>query len=270
MSHNKTILITGSSAGIGKATVEYFIKKRWNVAATMRDPSKFNVKTGDNLKTYKMDVNSSKSIKVAVSKVLKDFGSIDVLVNNAGFASRGPLELSTKKSIKDQFDTNLFGVIDTIKEILPIMRQNKEGIIINVSSAQVLFPGPYNILYSTSKWALEGLSEALSVELYPFGIRTKIIVPGAINTNFRENSVIADVIGSPYEDGMESFWKMIKNLVSAGSSASSVAEAIYKAATDKSDRLRYQVGKDSIKSYKRRSKLGDEEIVSSYRKQLFS
>ncbi|NCU33701.1 MAG: SDR family oxidoreductase, partial [Candidatus Moranbacteria bacterium] len=226
----KTIFITGSSSGIGRATVELFSKNGWNVAATMRSPEKESKLTKlPDVKLYKLDVLDITSINEAVSNVINDFGRIDVLVNNAGYGAIGPFEAATYDQIRHQFNTNVLGLFDVTREIIPHFRENQSGIIINISSVGGRLTFPLFSLYHGTKWAVEGFSESLHYELRPFGIKIKLIEPGAIKTDFYGRSqVIFNKEGlHDYDRYTE---KVLPNMFKAGergSSAGLVADAIY-------------------------------------------
>ncbi|MCL2318378.1 MAG: SDR family oxidoreductase, partial [Methanomassiliicoccaceae archaeon] len=181
----KTVMITGSSSGIGKETARIFQKKGWNVIATMRDPNaEEELHTLENVKVVKCDVTDLDSISSAVKEGIAAFGKIDVLVNNAGYYAIGPFEAATHEQIEKQFDTNLLGVINMTKEVLPYLREQRSGTIVNVSSIAGMVTFPLHSLYNSTKWGVEGFSEALRYELRPFNIRVKIIEPGVIKTDF--------------------------------------------------------------------------------------
>ncbi len=241
-------MITGSSAGIGKETVKFFLNRGWNVAATMRRPEKeTELKISENLKIYQLDVTDRKSIEKAISQTLQDFGVIDVLVNNAGYGAVGIFEAATEEVIRKQFETNVFGVMSMIKLILPQFRAQKKGTIINVTSMGGLITFPVYSLYHSTKWAVEGFSESLAYELKPLGIRVKTILPGAIKTEFYERSMVVFKDEALVE--YEPYFSIVhKNMEENGKRAPGplvVAKEIFKAATDRSFKLRYPVGEKS-------------------------
>jgi NAD(P)-dependent dehydrogenase (short-subunit alcohol dehydrogenase family) len=247
----KTVLITGTSSGIGKAAAKYFRDKGWQVAATMRKPeNETELVDSKDLKKIRLDVQDKESIKAAIQETIKTFGKIDVLVNNAGYGTAGPLEASSDEQVKRQFDVNLFGLIDVIKEVLPHFRENKKGIIINISSIGGLVTFPLFSLYHSSKWAVEGLTESLQYELKSFGIKVKIVEPGGVKTDFSGRSLdMFDV------SNMEEYKPVMQKLIDFYSKddggfanyslPEDVAAVIYKAATDRSDKLRYLSGTDA-------------------------
>jgi len=183
---NKTVLITGTSSGIGKETALYFSNKDWNVIATMRNPEKRKniFQNTNNIDTIHLDVLDYSSIKKAIDYAEKKYGSIDVLVNNAGYASFGPFEISSQDHVEKQFKTNVLGLMDVTREILPLMRKRKQGVIINVTSIAGRMTFPLYSLYNSTKWAVEGFSESLQFELRKFNIKVKNIEPGIIKTDF--------------------------------------------------------------------------------------
>jgi len=246
----KTIVITGASSGIGKATAQFFLNKGWNVVATMRKPeNEKDLKEGDSLKLVSLDVQDTDSIKNAIAQSITAFGKIDVWLNNAGYGAFGPMETGTKEQIQRQFDVNFFGLIDCIKAIAPHFKQNKAGVIINITSIGGLLTLPTFSVYNASKFALEGLSEGLWYELQPFGIQVKVVEPGGVKTDFAGRSMDQwDMTGFPeYKPLMDvmlarfSKPEYTKNF----SSPELVAEVIYTAATDGTDTLRYLAGKDA-------------------------
>lgn len=244
----KTVFITGTSTGIGKATAKIFQKKGWNVVATMRRPElEQELNLLSNVTVLRCDVTDVESIKAAVDKTIKEFGTIDVLVNNAGYYTVGTLEEASREQIKRQLDTNLLGLIDTTKIVLPYMRKHKSGVIINISSIAGVLSIPLQSLYHATKYGIEGFSESLQYELEPFHIRVKLIEPGTISTDFCGRSMTITENESINE--YYSYKKnIINNLIKSGNSGSSpevVADKIYEAATDNKIKMRYLIGKMS-------------------------
>ena len=186
----KTVLITGCSSGFGKATAIHFASQGWNVIATMRNPKPDNELAAiDGVFVTHLDVQDLASIEAAVAAGIARFGRIDVLVNNAGFGLYGVFEATSREKVREQFDVNVFGTMDVTRAILPHFRGNKAGVILNISSGAGIFTLPMLSLYSASKFALEGFSEALTYELAPLGITVKLIEPGGVvSTNFGKRS----------------------------------------------------------------------------------
>lgn len=247
---SKTILITGASSGIGKATAQFFSGKGWNVVATMRSPEKeTDLKETAAFKIIKLDVQDKQSIENAVKQSIAHFGTIDVLLNNAGYGAYGPLEAGTDEEIRRQYDVNFFGVIDCIKAILPYFKQNKKGMIINITSVGGLMTLPLFGVYNSSKFALEGLSEGLWYDLRPMGIQIKVVEPGGIKTDFAGRSMnMFDISNFPeynkYSQKVVSRFKDPEYTKNFGT-PEMVAGVIYEAATDGKDTLRYLAGKDA-------------------------
>lgn len=243
---NKTVFITGTSSGIGRATVKYFLKNNWNVVATMKNIDKeTEFKISDSLLLEQVDVTDSVSIKLAFDSGIKKFGKIDAIVNNAGYGLLGPLENTTEEQVRIQFDVNVLGTINTIRVALPHFRANKSGKIINIASMLGRITLPFMSVYSASKHAIEGLSEDLYYELKDFNIQVKVIEPGTIHTDFFTRSLVR--AESNNVKVYDSYWHpYIKNMIERGNGGKDpivVAKVIYKAVNDNSLRLRYEVDK---------------------------
>ena len=241
----RTVLITGASTGIGLSTAKQFQQQGWNVIATMRSPQKtLNPTTLDNTLSLQLDVTDSDSIAQAVTTALEKFSTIDVLVNNAGYALLGAFEACTPEQIERQFATNVFGLMAVTRAVLPHFRERRSGTIINIASIGGKMAFPLYSLYHSTKWAVEGFSDSLRYELEPFNIRVKIIEPGPIKTDFYGRS--ADPATRPGLTAYDAFVaKVLPKLKQAGDSGSLpevTAEVIYQAATDSSQRLRYPAG----------------------------
>ena len=251
----KTVFITGASSGIGKETAKLFHKKGWNVIATMRNPqSEEELIKFKNIRLIQCDVTNLESIKTAVSQGMEAFKSIDVLVNNAGYYTIGPVEAATHEQIKRQIDTNLLGLIDVTNEMIPHFRKQKSGTVINLSSIAGIISIPLQSLYHATKWGVEGVSEALQYELRPFNIRVKIIEPGVIKTDFygRSMTIAHNNRLTEYEPYSQ---KVINNLLKNGEKGSApeeVAKTIYKAAESNTKKLRYPTGNSKEMIYLRK------------------
>ncbi|RFM32922.1 SDR family oxidoreductase [Chitinophaga silvisoli] len=255
---NKTVLITGTSSGFGRETAKLFQQKGWNVAATMRSPEKESeLQQLDGIRLYRLDVTDAESIKQAVAAILQDFKNIDVLVNNAGFAVIGALEAASKEAIHREFDTNVLGVIDMIREVLPSMRAQRSGVIVNVTSTAGIVGVPYGSLYNASKFAVEGLTESLQYELEVVGIRCKLIEPTGYKTNFGGSSMLIAGVGD-IEEYRKTFNTFISNTDGHYSeNVHEVAEMIFTAATDNQEQLRYPVGNRAGEYFQAKQQLGD-------------
>jgi NAD(P)-dependent dehydrogenase (short-subunit alcohol dehydrogenase family) len=248
----KTMLITGASSGIGKEAAKVFAADGWNVVATMRSPEKEqDLVPSDNLMLTRLDLQNAASIQEAVGQILKKFGRIDLLVNNAGYGQYGLLEEVPAEKIRQQFEANVFGVIELMRASLPTMRRQRSGMIINVSSGGGIYGVPAMSIYSASKFALEGFSEAVSYELASQNIVVKLIEPhgGVTATNFNARAAedSGDVRAVADYDQFKAEMREAYRRTAAASSISScdVALEIYKAATDGSSRLRYFIGVDN-------------------------
>ena len=255
----KTVLITGASSGFGKAAAKLFDANNWNVIATMRSPEKeTELSKLSNVFISKLDVTDNASIKTSVAAGIEKFGKIDVLVNNAGYGAMGALEASTEEQVKQQFDVNLFGLIEVTKAVLPSMRQQRSGVIINVSSVGGRITFPFASLYHATKFAVEGLTESMQYELNPLGIRFKIVEPGGYKTEFAGRSMtLFSTDGlEEYQPAFDKFiaildnWDMSENI-------GEVADAIYEAATDGAEKLRYPVGHDAVQLIEARQQMSD-------------
>jgi NAD(P)-dependent dehydrogenase (short-subunit alcohol dehydrogenase family) len=238
----QTILITGASSGIGRATAQLFAERGWNVAATMRSPDQGGEwAQREAILCLRLDVTHPESIRKAIAGAFERFGAIEAVVNNAGYGLVGPFEASTPEQIDRQIATNLTGVMNVVREILPHFRKQGRGTIVNVSSVGGRVTFPLYSAYHATKWGLEGFSEGLQFELRPQNIRVKIIEPGPIKTDFYDRSM--DVISKPGLTAYDSFVaRAMPNLQKAGATAPGpevVARVIYKAVTDGSWKLRY-------------------------------
>lgn len=264
----KTILITGASRGIGRTTAEMFNDRGWNVVATMRKPEKEReLGSRDNVFVTKLDVTDAASIEKAVAAGLERFGAIDVLLNNAAFGVYGPLEAIPVDTIRRQFETNVIGVMQTTKGLLPHFRARRSGMIINMSSIGGVMAYPLGTLYHGTKWAIEGLSEALSFEMREIGVTVKIVQPGDTLTDFQVEFVNDETLAE-YQEIMRKFPLGYAPIKAKGSEPSVIAEAIFTAATDGTDRLRHPAGQDSIDKVAQRRSGGDEAFMADLRRQF--
>lgn len=270
---SNTILITGSSTGIGRATAKLFLENGWNVIATMRTPENETELNGyDNALVTRLDVTDSDSIKAAIEAGISQFGSIDALLNNAGYGAYGPLEAFPMDNIRRQFDTNVIGLLETTQAILPHMRSKQAGTIVNISSIGGKMTFPLGTLYHGTKFAVEGLSESLHFELEPVGIKVKIVEPGMINTDFagRSFDFRNDESLSEYQSTVGKLmaaWgdpEMMKN----ASEPEVVAEVIWTAVTDGTNTLRYTAGEDAREIVANRKALDDETFIGGMKAQM--
>lgn len=246
---NKVVLITGASSGIGKETATLFQSKNWKVAATMRSPERSHeLQDITDVECFRLDVTDLASIRSAIAAAIAKFGHIDAVVNNAGFAVVGPFEAATHEEIERQVQTNVYGVMNVCREILPIFRDQRRGVIVNVASMGGRITFPLYSIYHASKWAVEGFSESLHYEVRDFGIKVKIIEPGPIKTDFYERSMtIAKKEGLTAYDNFVA--RAMPNLQKAGANGPDgriVAETIYRSVNDGSERMRYPVNSRAI------------------------
>lgn len=268
---DKTILITGASSGIGKETAKLFQSKGWNVIATMRNPeNETELGTLSNALITKLDVLDLQSIDNAVKEGIEKFGKIDVLLNNAGYGAYGTLESFSRDKIVRQFNTNVIGLLDVTKAVLPHFRENKSGTIINISSIGGKMTFPLGSLYHGTKFAVEGISEALTYEVEQFGGKIKIVEPGAIATDFAGRSFDYNNDESlvEYQNLVEKVMTALPALFDTASPSSVVANVIYEAATDGTNKLRYSAGEDAKAIIENRKQLDDETFLGGMKAQF--
>ncbi|KAA2241503.1 SDR family oxidoreductase [Chitinophaga agrisoli] len=244
----KTVLVTGASSGFGKETAKEFQQNGWNVIATMRSPEKEQeLSQLDNVFVTRLDVQDQASIETAVQAGIARFGRLDALVNNAGYGLMGVFESAALEQIQRQYDVNVFGMMRVTQAALPYIRKNGEGVIVNISSFGGMTGLPFGSLYNSSKFAVEGFSEALSHEMAPLHIAVKIVEPGGVSTNFRNGLELVKNEIPAYDPYMAGFFsrypKATEHLPKA--SAEDVAKQIFEAVTDGTPRLRYVVGQDA-------------------------
>ncbi len=266
----RTVLITGCSSGIGLAAADRFAAAGWNVVATMRTP---NADSNGNRLVVPLDVTDPAGIDRAIAAGIDRFGRIDTVVNNAGYGQFGVFEAIPDAQIRAQFDVNLFGVMAMIRAILPHFRARRAGTIVNVSSGAGLFTLPLISAYAASKFALEGFSEALSYELGALGLAVKLVIPhgGVTETRFGERQAAAapDAGLADYAPYVERVTQAFAGMVAAHSmGAADVAEVVFQAATDGSDRLRYLVGDDARGFVRARRTLAEDDYVAFMRRQF--
>jgi short-subunit dehydrogenase len=268
----KTVLITGASTGIGRSAAKLFQEKGWNVIATMRSPEKeTELNTLDNVLVNKLDVLDLDTINNSIREGVEKFGTIDALVNNAGYGAYGPLEATPRENVIRQFAVNVQGLLDTTQAVLPVFRKQKSGVIVNISSIGGKMTFPLGSLYHGTKFAVEGISEALSYEMDAIGVKVKIVEPGAINTDFASRS-----FNFNNDESMEEYQPVVQKLMQVfeqglGENASSpelVADVIYNATTDETSKLRYTAGPDAELYMKNRKELDDETFIGGLKQQI--
>ena len=265
----KVAVVTGSSSGIGLETSLLLAKNGFRTFATVRNLDKANAirnisdKGELPIHVVELDVSSDKSVNAAIDKINDESKRIDVLVNNAGYSLIGALEDLSMDEIKAQFETNLFGTIRVMKAVLPIMRKQKGGTIVNVSSMAGRVGFPLFPVYSGTKFALEGVSESIRLETDPLGIKIVLVEPGTIRSNFASNAIIGQKAAepaSPYASLMETLQKATARFVDQGTPPEEVAKVILKAATIDNPDLRYLVGNDAIQMIEARKGMSDQEF----------
>jgi len=260
----KSVLITGTSKGIGFETALSFARAGYQVFATMRNPEaaaslKQHI-TDESLPIllYKMDVDADDSVKQCVDKIIQEHGTIDVLVNNAGIERHGSLEELPMADFKAVMETNYFGVIRCIKAVLPQMRQNASGCIINVTSVAGKIANSPLGAYAASKHALEAISESLAQEVKPFNIRVAIVEPGIINTNMAQG--ISEDSNSKYPQVLR-FGALFTESLKNPTPATLVADTMLEIANSSSWKLRYPVGPDAVPFLGWRASMTDEQWI---------
>jgi NAD(P)-dependent dehydrogenase (short-subunit alcohol dehydrogenase family) len=269
----KVIFITGASSGIGKATALFFTRQGWNVIATMRNPEQeSDLSNNPNVLLLQLDVNNSHSINTAIEQGIAHFGPIDVLLNNAGYGQQGIFEAISAEKVRQQFDVNVFGLMEVTRALLPHFRARKQGTIINVTSGVGRVTVPLVSVYAASKFAIEGFSESLAYELESQNIKVKIIEPGYIATPFYERAK-ADFAFDPQLSDYNAFQQNMENLFSSFAAMETatmddVANTIYTAATDGSYQLRYVVGPDLQPLIDLRNSKADQDYVNIMRSQF--
>ena len=237
---NKVVLITGGSSGIGKSIGEYLHHKGFVVYGTSRDPERIQNSV---FPLLALDVRNVDSIQAAVAKIIADSGRLDFVVNNAGVGITGPLEEIPTEEIKNNFETNFFGPIEVMKAVLPQMRAQKSGLIINVTSIAGYMGLPYRSVYSASKGALELITEALRMEVKSFGIQITNVAPGDFATNIASGRFHAPLImDSAYQIPYGNTLKMMDEHVDSGSNPNEMAEVVYRIIETKEPRIHYKVG----------------------------
>ena len=236
----KVILITGGSSGIGRSIGNFLHEKGYTVYGTSRNPDRVENSV---FPIIKLDVRDAESIAYAVAEVIDLSGKIDVLINNAGVGITGPLEEIPASEIKNNFETNLFGPIEVMKTVLPHMRNQKSGLIINITSIAGYMGLPYRSVYSASKGALELITEALRMEVKNFGINITNIAPGDFATNIASGRYHAPLVkGSAYEIPYGNTLKMMDEHVDSGSNPNEMAEAVYAVMKTPNPDVHYKVG----------------------------
>ena len=273
----KVAVVTGTSSGIGFETALALAREGYYTYATMRDTTKSDkikeLGKKENLKidVLELDVDDENSVKTAIQKILEQKQRIDVLVNNAGWGLWGCVEDVSINEFKAQFDTNFFSIIRLIQEVVPTMRKQGSGTIVNVSSVVGRIGFPASPAYISSKFALEGLSESLRFELAPFGVNVVIIEPGVIKTNFMKNMKMAEKSESDtvYRDITVKVVSGVKMMAEMGTHPKEVADTIVKATKDEKPLPRYVVGNDASMFLEAKKSKTDIEFENYLKKELY-
>ena len=247
---DRTVLITGCSTGFGKLAAKTFRANGWNVVATMRSPEKETDLVGlDGVLVTKLDVKDPESIDAAFERGIADFGAIDAVVNNAGYGSNALFEQSPDESVRDIYETNVFGLMNVMRRALPAMRERGAGCVVNVTSMAGLMGLLGNSVYSSSKFAVEGLTEALALEYKPLGIRIVSVAPGAyLTTAFGDNTDNYIETGDPQlVEHSEKLRDHFAAIVSGGKpqDPQEVADRIYECVTADDVAVHNPVGADA-------------------------
>jgi len=239
-----TVLITGCSSGYGLETARHFHAKGWSVVATMRSPRAGILPASDRIRLLALDVTDPDSIRAAVAAA----GPIDALVNNAGIGVVGAFEATPMAHIRKVFATNTFGTMEMVQAVIPQMRANRSGVIVNVTSSVTLVPMPLAAAYTASKQAIEGFTASLAHELAAFGVRAKLVEPGyAPTTRFSQNTeiAIADLIPEAYAAFANPIFAAFAK-PTLTTSEIDVAEAVWQAVNDQTGRQRFPAGADAV------------------------
>ncbi|WP_460219160.1 SDR family oxidoreductase [Psychroserpens sp. MEBiC05023] len=237
---SKVVLITGGSSGIGKSIGEFLSDKGYTVYGTSRSPERY---PDSKIKLVTLDVSNINTIETSVASIIEKEGRLDVLVNNAGAGINGPIEELPNEEIRRNFDTNFFGPINVIKAVLPQMRQQNSGLIINVTSIAGYMGLPYRGIYSASKGALGLITEAFRMEIKDFNIHMTDLAPGDFATNIAAGRYHAPVKeGSPYESTYKAILKTIDEDVDNGSDPILVSKMIFKIINTANPKVHYKVG----------------------------
>jgi NAD(P)-dependent dehydrogenase (short-subunit alcohol dehydrogenase family) len=247
---NKTTLVTGVSSGIGREIAQLLAERGARVFGTVRNPQSANPIRG--VEIVRMEVTDDASVNEAVQSIVQEAGPIQCLVNNAGYAAFGAMEEMSLEEARQQFETNFFGVLRVTNAILPSMRQNGQGRIVNISSVLGFLPAPYMGIYAASKHALEGYTETLDHEVRRFGVRALLVQPAYTKSKISNNTRYARVALEVYADERKRLNNLVEQSIEKGDDPRIVADAVCQTLTAKSPRLRYPIGKGVALSRMRR------------------
>jgi NAD(P)-dependent dehydrogenase (short-subunit alcohol dehydrogenase family) len=245
MSTTSTVLITGCSSGFGLETARFFLDKGWHVIATMRTPREDLLPRSDRLRVQPLDVTDAESI----GRCIEAAGPIDALVNNAGIGLLAPLEGTTSDNAHQIFETNVLGTIAMTQAVLPQFRQRRAGVVVNVTSSVTLKPLPLLSVYTASKAAVNAFTESLALELAPFNVRVRLVLPGrAPGTSFGDNARqrMATSGHEAYAELMDRVFAAVRDATTPITHARDVAEAVWRAVTDPAVPMRMPAGADAV------------------------
>lgn len=245
MSAISTVLITGCSSGFGLETARFFLDKGWRVVATMRTPREGLLPPSDRLRLLALDVTDADSIRRCVEAA----GPIDALVNNAGVGLLAPLEGMALPSVREVFETNTFGTMAMTQAVLPQFRQRRAGVVVNVTSSVTLKPLPLLSVYTASKAAVNAFTESLALELEPFHVRARLVLPGrAPSTRFGDNARprMAGSTHEAYADFTQRVFAAVRDTATPVTYPQDVVEAVWRAVTDPAAPMRIPAGADAV------------------------
>lgn len=264
MSKQKVVLVTGASSGFGQLIAQKMVAVDYRVFGTSRQEHP----ASQGVEMLRLDVTSDSSVQSCIDGLLARTNRIDVLVNNAGQIHASMIEETSLEQAKEIFETNFWGVVRVTNAVLPIMRQQRSGHIINMSSVAGLIGAPGQGFYSASKFALEGYSEALSVELDPFNIQVSLVEPGYFKTNFNQAMLQPTKISSDYDNVRDVIISSVQSAIAQGDNPDKVAQAVVRIASLPSPRLRYRVGHEAQWLPRLRAILPDKLFRFGARKRL--
>lgn len=251
---SKTVVITGTASGFGRSSVQRFAAEGWNVVATVRKEGDLTVHVGlANVRTLLLDVDDEAADSEFAARAVRQFGQVDALVNNAGYYHMGPVEAGTMDQVHRQFQTNVFGLIALTKGFLPFFREQRSGVIVNISSISADQGYPYTAVYAASKAAVAAFTEGLNVEMATFGVTAKAIFPGQHSTRIFTKIDSATDVPADYQEGMKAFF----GANASGSVPEVTSDVIFEAVTDRKDsQARYYSGPDAVAIPRARQLLG--------------
>lgn len=259
----KTVVITGTASGFGRGTVERFVAEGWNVVATVRKERDLGAHDDlENVETLRLDVDDEEADRAFAGRAVEQFGRVDALVNNAGYYQMGPVEASSMDQIHRQFQTNVFGLMALTRAFLPIFREQRSGVVVNLSSISADQGYPFTAVYAASKAAVAAFTEGLNVEMAGFGVSAKAVFPGQHATRIFTKIDNAEEVPADYAEAMQTFFAA--NV--SGSAPSVTADVIYEAVTDGKDgKVRYYSGPDATIIPRAKQLLGQEWYWDEFR-----